>query len=50
LDHETQYPINVLANGIPKFTGFQGAYKGRKAISIQDLVYVPPAVDEILQG
>jgi len=50
LEHETQYPINVLANGVPKFTGFQGAYKGRKAISIHELVYVPPAVDEILQG
>lgn len=50
LDHETQYPINVLANGVPKFTGFQGAYKGRKAISIHELVYVPPAVDEILQS
>ena len=50
LDHETQYPIDILANGIRKFTGFQGAYKGHKAMSIQDLIYIPPVVDEILQG
>ena len=48
LEHETQQPISILANGIEKFRGFQGSYKGHKAINVNKLVYVPPTVDEIL--
>ena len=48
LEHETQQPISILANGIEKFRGFQGSYKGHKAINVSKLVYVPPTVDEIL--
>ncbi len=48
LEHEVRHPIDVNVNGVRKFTGFQGAYKGKKAINIQELIYVPPSVDEIL--
>ena len=48
LEHETQQPISIMANGIEKFRGFQGSYKGHKAINVSKLVYVPPTVDEIL--
>ena len=48
LENETQQPIPVLVNGVEKFRGFQGSYKGHKAINVRKLVYVPPTIDEIL--
>ncbi len=50
LENETQQPISLLVNGVEKFRGFQGSYKGHKALSVNQLVYVPPTVDEILGG
>ena len=48
LEHETKTPISIEVNGVKKFTGFQGAYKGHKAINIDELIYQPPDVDEML--
>ena len=48
LEHETKDPISVEVNGVKKFTGFQGAYKGHKAINIDELIYEPPVSDELL--
>ena len=48
LEHETKSPISIEVNGVKKFTGFQGAYKGHKAINIDELIYQPPEVDEML--
>ena len=48
LEHETKNPISVEVNGKKKFTGFQGTYKGHKAISIEELIYEPPVTDEML--
>ena len=48
LEHETKSPISVEVNGVKKFTGFQGSYKGHKAINIDELIYQPPEVDEML--
>ena len=48
LEHETKTPISIEVNGVKKFTGFQGAYKGHKAININELIYQPPEVDEML--
>lgn len=48
LDQEVATPIDILVNGEIKFKGFQGSYKGHKAVNITDLVYEPPIVDEIL--
>ena len=48
LEHETKSPISIEVNGVKKFTGFQGAYKGHKAINIDELIYQPPDVDEML--
>ena len=47
LEQETNNPISVEVNGKQKFTGFQGSYKGRKAININELVYDPPEVDDL---
>ena len=49
LEHETKSPISIEVNGVKKFTGFQGAYKGHKAINIDELIYQPPDVDEMLR-
>ena len=48
LDHETENPIPIEVNGIQKFKGFQGTYKGHKAINVNELVYDPPDVDDML--
>ena len=48
LEHETKSPISIEVNGVKKFTGFQGSYKGHKAININELIYQPPDVDEML--
>ena len=48
LEHETKSPISIEVNGVKKFTGFQGAYKGHKAINIDELIYQPPDDDEML--
>ena len=48
LEHETKTPISIEVNGVKKFTGFQGSYKGHKAINIDELIYQPPDVDEML--
>ena len=48
LEHETKSPISIEVNGVKKFTGFQGAYKGHKAINIDELIFQPPEVDEML--
>jgi len=48
LNHETNNPISVEVNGVQKFTGFQGTYKGHKAINIDELIYDPPDVDDML--
>ena len=48
LERETKSPISIEVNGVKKFTGFQGAYKGHKAINIDELIYQPPDVDEML--
>jgi len=47
LNREVQHPIEVMVNGVKKFTAFQGTYKGRKAINIQELHYIPPTVDDL---
>ena len=49
LEHETKSPISIEVNGVKKFTGFQGSYKGHKAINIDELIYQPPEVDEMLR-
>ena len=47
LEHEVKDPISIEVNGVQKFTGFQGAYKGKKAINIDDLIYEPVVVDDM---
>jgi len=46
LNHESAMPLNVQVEGVTKFRGFQGSYKGKQAIRISELVYIPPIADE----
>ena len=48
LDQEVDKPLTVTVEGISKFRGHQGSYKGRQALKVSELVYKPPVVDEIL--
>lgn len=47
LEHEVKDPISIEVNGVQKFSGFQGAYKGKKAINIDELIYEPVPVDDM---
>ncbi|MCP4751429.1 MAG: flagellar motor switch protein FliM, partial [Proteobacteria bacterium] len=46
LDQECTQPLDVKIEGVPKFQGFQGSYKGNQAIKISKKVYIPPATSE----
>ena len=46
LDQEVASPLDVKVEGVTKFRGFQGSYKGSQAIKISEKVYVPPATSE----
>jgi len=46
LEQECSQPLEVKIEGVPKFKGFQGSYKGNQAIKISQKVYVPPATSE----
>ncbi len=48
LEQEVDRSLNVTVEGIVKYRGFQGSYKGHQALKINELVYTPPVVDEIL--
>lgn len=48
LEQEVDTPLNVTLEGITKFRGYQGSYKGHQAVKVTELVYTPPVVDEIL--
>jgi len=48
LDQEIDKPLHVTVEGITKFKGHQGSYKGHQAIKVSQLIYKPPQVDEIL--
>jgi flagellar motor switch protein FliM len=48
LDQEVDKALNVTVEGIVKYRGYQGSYKGHQALKISELVYKPPQVDEIL--
>lgn len=46
LNQESNVPLEVLVEGITKFQGYQGSYKGYQAIKISDMVYQPPQIEE----
>ena len=48
LDQEVDKPLNVTVEGITKFRGYQGSFKGHQALKVSELVHKPPQVDEIL--
>ena len=48
LEHEVKDPISIEVNGVEKFKGFQGVYKGRKAINVDELIYEPVVDDDML--
>lgn len=48
LEQEVDKPLNVTVEGITKYRGYQGSYKGHQAVKVTELIYNPPVVDEIL--
>jgi flagellar motor switch protein FliM len=48
LEQEVDKPLDITVEGITKFRGYQGSYKGRQAVKVSEFVYKPPIVDEIL--
>ncbi len=48
LAHEVNQPLDVFVNGELKFLGFQGGYKGCKAVRLEKLIFKPPETDELL--
>ena len=48
LEQEVEQPLNVTVEGITKFKGYQGSYKGHQAVKVTELTYNPPVLDEIL--
>lgn len=48
LEQEVDDALAVTVEGIVKYKGYQGSYKGHQALKISELVYKPPVVDEIL--
>ena len=48
MEQEVDKPLNITVEGIPKFRGYQGSYKGHQAVKVTELIYNPPVVDEIL--
>lgn len=48
LDQEVDKSLSVTIEGIVKFKGYQGSYKGHQALKISELIFKPPVVDEIL--
>ncbi|MGK0291148.1 MAG: flagellar motor switch protein FliM [bacterium] len=46
LSQEVSDPLNVQVEGITKFRGFQGSYKGRQAIKVSSMMYSPPVAEE----
>ena len=46
LDHEAARSLDIKVEGVTKFRGYQGSYKGNQAIKITELVYQPPIADE----
>ena len=46
IDQEADKPLDVEIEGVVKYRGFQGTYKGNQAIKVSELVYVPPLTDE----
>jgi flagellar motor switch protein FliM len=48
MEQEVDKPLGVTVEGITKFRGYQGSYKGHQAVKVTELIYNPPVVDEIL--
>ncbi|MDX2470291.1 MAG: flagellar motor switch protein FliM [SAR324 cluster bacterium] len=46
LDHEAAQPLDIKVEDVTKYRGYQGSYKGKQAIKVTELVYVPPIADE----
>ncbi|MGK5095350.1 flagellar motor switch protein FliM [Deltaproteobacteria bacterium TL4] len=50
LDQECSEPLKVLIQNVAKLEGFQGAYKGQRAIKISKLLYEPRAYSNLFDS
>ncbi len=46
IEQESNKPLEIKIEGVTKYKGFQGTYKGNQAIKVSELVYIPPITDE----
>ncbi len=46
LNQESNQPLDILVEGVPKFKGVQGSYKGNQAVKVSELQYLPPITGE----
>ena len=46
IEQESNKPLDIQVEGVTKFRGFQGTYKGNQAVKISEMVYIPPITDE----
>ncbi|PCI27347.1 MAG: flagellar motor switch protein FliM [SAR324 cluster bacterium] len=46
IEQESNKPLDIQVEGVTKFRGFQGTYKGNQAVEISEMVYIPPITDE----
>ena len=49
LEQDSDKPLDVLVQNVPKFKGIQGSYKGHRAIKLTDLLYEPRQEDRLLE-
>lgn len=50
LEQDSDKPLDILVENVPKFRGFQGAYKGQRAIKIAELLYEPRSYDNLFSA
>ena len=49
LEQQDDKPINVFIQNVPKFEGYQGAYKGKRAVKLSKLLYEPRAYSDLFE-
>ena len=50
LEQEVHKPLQVMVQNVPKLEGFQGAYKGQRAIKISKLLYEPRSYSNLFEA
>ena len=46
LNQETDKPLTIKIEGVPKMNGFLGGYKGKQSLKVKELIYKPPHTED----